>query len=315
MDFQTKINQLKTIIENELNSLIDSDYVLLGVPYYENIGDILIWEGTETYLKNRPHKCLRRASIETFEFPNLPSNVIILLQGGGNFGDIWSKHQEFRLNIIKKYPNNKIIILPQTIYYANNEQLKEECKLFKLHSQLYICARDKKSFLLLKDNKINNVLLLPDMAFCILTKSLSKLKLPIQKKLLVLRRKDKESAKMSIDKYIIFKNLPKEECDWPSYEKSPLCLKLLYKLMGIQKITHIHIADLYAYYFFRPILIRMGVNFLSQYQYIYTTRLHVAILSILLEKPFSFFDNSYGKNSTFYETWLSDLSDVKFIKP
>jgi glycosyltransferase involved in cell wall biosynthesis len=34
---------------------------------------------------------------------------------------------------------------------------------------------------------------------------------------------------------------------------------------------------------------------------------------VLLEKPFVFFDNSYGKNSGFFETWLSDLDEVKFM--
>jgi pyruvyl transferase EpsO len=60
-------------------------------------------------------------------------------------------------------------------------------------------------------------------------------------------------------------------------------------------------------------MIREGVKQISKYENIYSTRLHVAILSVLLEKPFVFFDNSYGKNSAFFETWLSDLDGAKFI--
>ena len=61
-------------------------------------------------------------------------------------------------------------------------------------------------------------------------------------------------------------------------------------------------------------MIREGVKQISQYENIYSTRLHAAILSVLLEKQFVLFDNSYGKNSSFYETWLNDLDDVKFIR-
>lgn len=47
----------------------------------------------------------------------LDSNVVILLHGGGNFGDIYGSSQKFRKDVIELYPDNKIIILPQTIYF------------------------------------------------------------------------------------------------------------------------------------------------------------------------------------------------------
>jgi exopolysaccharide biosynthesis predicted pyruvyltransferase EpsI len=51
---------------------------------------------------------------------------------------------------------------------------------------------------------------------------------------------------------------------------------------------------------------------LSKYDYVFTTRLHGAILSLLLHKKFTFFDNSYGKNKGFYDTWLKDVDGIKF---
>ena len=35
------------------------------------------------------------------------------------------------------------------------------------------------------------------------------------------------------------------------------------------------------------------------------------ILSVLPGKACTFFGNTYGKNSAFYETWLKDLPGVK----
>ena len=68
--------------------------------------------------------------------------------------------------------------------------------------------------------------------------------------------------------------------------------------------------DLYAFYILRPQLIRKGIEFVSQYREIYTTRLHVFILSILLGKSCTIIDNSYGKNSSFYETWLKNVDGI-----
>ena len=50
MDFNEKINKLRTEIAKALIPVIDNDYVLLGLPYYDNVGDVLIWEGT--FFKN-----------------------------------------------------------------------------------------------------------------------------------------------------------------------------------------------------------------------------------------------------------------------
>ena len=52
---------------------------------------------------------------------------------------------------------------------------------------------------------------------------------------------------------------------------------------------------------------------LGAYKTIYTTRLHAAILGVLLGKKVVFMDNSYGKNRGFYETWLKDCNSVKMM--
>ena len=52
---------------------------------------------------------------------------------------------------------------------------------------------------------------------------------------------------------------------------------------------------------------------LGAYKTIYTTRLHAAILGVLLGKKVVFMDNSYGKNRGFYETWFKDCDAVKMM--
>ena len=310
MNFQQKIDELKNKIYEELTPLIDSDYILLDLPYYSNIGDTLIWEGTESFLKSLPHKCLYKSSNQTFKYKHLQSSTIIILQGGGNFGDLWRRFQDFRLSIIKQYPNNKIIILPQSIFYENDEIIKNDAAIMAQHKKLTICARDKTSYNVLNKHFFNDILLLPDMAFCIENKLINKYKINPTKDILLLKRRDQElSSRDDYYKYITEEgNI--EERDWPSIEHPGIARDLIEKMGVLSKSA----VDKYVNYLYRHYLIKKGIIFLSEYKYIYATRLHVAILSILLNKPFVFFDNSYGKNSSFYDTWLSDSDFIKFIR-
>ncbi|WP_017725785.1 polysaccharide pyruvyl transferase family protein, partial [Acinetobacter baumannii] len=158
---------LKALIDNTLKPLINSDYVLWDLPYHINMGDILIWQGELDFLSNLPYNMLDFGSSQTVNFPKLSKETTILLHGGGNFGDIYRSSQLFRNEVIKRYPENKIIILPQTVYYKNDSILKEDMNIMSKHSNLYVCVRDSYSKNLLSiylDNK--RIFLLPDMAFC-----------------------------------------------------------------------------------------------------------------------------------------------------
>ena len=278
------------------------------------MGDVLIWEGTNEFLKKCRCTCLYKSSLEHYRFFKCSTDVTILLQGGGNFGDIWRLHQDFRLKIISEYPNNRIIILPQSVFYENEKNLKEDALFMANHKDLFICARDDRSYKILnKYFSLNNILLLPDMAFCISEMYLNQLKSIANDKALFLKRMDKE---LCLNKQIIFKNkLEVDIRDWPCMERISKVEWFYFCLNRLDlKVKHLRqVIDWYMSFIFKPFLIRKGVKFVSSYRYIYTTRLHVAILALLLHKPFVFLDNSYGKNSDFYKTWLSDLPEIDFI--
>lgn len=308
-----KIKELRTIIKKALSSLIVDNYVLLDVPYYTNIGDTLIWEGTREFLKTLPHKCLYTASVETYKYRPLPKNTVILLQGGGNFGDLWRRHQELRQTVIKSYPNNRIIILPQTVFYNNNSFFTEDAKMLNSHKDLHICVRDTRSLNYLKKALTCNLLLVPDMAFCISQKTLDHYKQKGTDKVLFLKRNDQELREYDFSSYIAEKAEQLHIGDWPTMEKEFKTKVYLDKLIFHRKRLK-RIPDIYADLIFRPFQVRKGIEFVSKHRKVYTTRLHMAILSVLLDKEIVFFDNSYGKNRSFYETWLKDVEKLKFVQ-
>ncbi|GHT97313.1 putative pyruvyl transferase EpsO [Spirochaetia bacterium] len=315
MTFSEKNNILKNEIINTLRPHITNDYWLLELPYYTNIGDVLIWQGSEDFLKTLNAHCKYKSSSNTFKPQRISLDTIILLQGGGNFGDIWNEPQEFRRKIITSYPDNKIIILPQTVWYNDETLLLQDAQIYAGHKNLILCARDKKSYGILNEYfSANVILLVPDMAFCIDPKSLRKHYGKPSEKSLFLKRTDQE-----LNKGFNYSDFIDEEsvdiADWPPMEKRMLSSFLLRCFIWISrriKFLFPKLTDIYASLIFKPCMVKVGIGFIKKYEKVYTTRLHAGILCCLLEKPFVFFDNSYGKNSSFFETWLSDLEQVEF---
>ena len=219
---------------------------------------------------------------------------------------------DFRRKIIESYPENKVIILPQSIYYDDSSLMKEDIAFYAKHLNVIICARDKYSYQFLKDRFQNEIKLVPDMAFFI---DLKKYKIPqSEDRVLYLRRKDKELSNKNCSEISPVAELhdwPTIECKEKKYEyidKLFYPIKFLCWLFGMKyrKLAEDYKRDK----FYRPSYVQTGINFISKYSIVYTTRLHALILSVLLNKKIFLIDNSTGKLCNFYDTWLSDFDNI-----
>lgn len=310
------IEELCGKIEKRILPLITSDYVLWGLPYYENPGDTLIWEGTLELLKLSKHKCLGTCGWKDYKPVSLKADTVILIIGGGFFGDIWRQAWENVINSITCYPNNPIIILPQSIYYNDiSIAMHDATRLAKL-KKLTICARDMHSYNFAQDVFLNNILLVPDLAFHINVNKLSKYIVPETDRLLYLKRIDKESPNTITN----IQGEKIDESDWPSIVglKSTAHSRLKGLVRRVKMYAPIGMQDrllkfIYKYGI-RNVVIRDSVRFISHYNTIYTTRLHVMILAFLLGKRIYILDNSYGKVSDCYNTWLSRYENIKIYE-
>ena len=276
------------------------------------MGDVLIWEGAKCFLQTLPYKCLYASDIYFYIPRKLHKDVIILFQGGGNLGDLYREHSCFRRKIIESYPENKVIILPQSIYYDDSSLMKEDIAFYAKHLNVIICARDKYSYQFLKDRFQNEIKLVPDMAFFI---DLKKYKIPqSEDRVLYLRRKDKELSNKNCSEISPVAELhdwPTIECKEKKYEyidKLFYPIKFLCWLFGMKyrKLAEDYKRDK----FYRPSYVQTGINFISKYSIVYTTRLHALILSVLLNKKIFLIGNSTGKLCNFYDTWLSDFDNI-----
>lgn len=318
-----KVIQLRKNIEDVLTPLIDDDYVYLDLPYYNNLGDTLIWQGTLDFLKKIPYKCLYSCSANESMYDRIAEkrNFIILLQGGGNFGDLWLLHNNFRKKVIAAMPDHKVIILPQTVFYENKKHLEEDARFYSNYPNVSIFARDKNSYKLLKENfPRNNIFLLPDMAFCMNIDKRKKFCYETKDSLFV-KRMDKEFAE---NKY--YSLVPKDATvsDWPTFMnkeyKEYKYLRILNRYCSaIDRRLNTNIDNIVIDLYWKKILknknVNIAINFIDEYKNIYTTRLHAVILSVILNKPnITVFDNNYGKNSSFVDTWLYDVDVLRLLK-
>lgn len=148
--------------------------ILCGSPEYGNIGDLAIAYFTNRFMKiNSNKQFVEISENELHKYFNqivkqVKPNDILLLQGGGNLGSEYVDQENIRSKVINTFKNNKIIIMPQTIYFSKDnhgEKVKSTIKdIYSKHTNLNIFSRETISFKTMKEvfNK-NNINLVPDI--------------------------------------------------------------------------------------------------------------------------------------------------------
>lgn len=83
-------------------------------------------------------------------------------------GELYFSNEVMRRDIIRSFPNNTIILFPQTIDYSNTEkgrkELQKSIEIYSKHKKLHIFAREQISYDRMKKYySANHVYLVPDI--------------------------------------------------------------------------------------------------------------------------------------------------------
>lgn len=304
---------LKLKLTEILNHIEDkNDVVYLDYPLHYNVGDLLIFLGGIQFLSKNEINVKKFYCVNNLKINNLKKNITkkttILCHGGGNFGDIYENHQKLREDIVKNFPNNKIIILPQTAYFKDKENQNRSEKLFSNHKNLIIFARDCVSLEIFKKHS-NHCFLMPDMAH-FLYKNIPEKKQP-SKSVLLFLRKDVEAC-VGQEKISGFEN--HESYDWADLidENDELQLKKIKKLIKLNKLLNSQKLDDYIFRQWNKNiekLVERSIEFFLDYEKIVTSRLHGHIMTCLLDRKSIVLNNSYGKNKSYYDLWTNDIAE------
>nr|MBA5586884.1 polysaccharide pyruvyl transferase family protein [Anaerobacillus isosaccharinicus]QOY38683.1 polysaccharide pyruvyl transferase family protein [Anaerobacillus isosaccharinicus] len=302
-EIMSNLEILKSVIPKK------AKVIYLEYPIFANVGDLLIMKGTEEFFKIHELQVIGRYTKNNFNYTKeIPEDCIILCHGGGNFGDLYSVHQLNREKIIESYPDHKIVVLPQTIYFENNEHLNRAKQIFNQHNNLHVFTRDKRSYEFAKEYFTVNIYLSPDMAHFLWPLSYSS---EIKNNVLYFLRTDQEANNGLQRMQFCEKSL-----DWGSMltltEKA--LIKIIAAFGKLDKLLNnvLPIAAIWKKY--SDYLISKSFKVFSEHEKIVTSRLHGHIMACLLNKENLLLDNSYGKNSEYFKAWTYRVTNSDLIQ-
>lgn len=291
--------------------LIDKDFHYIDIPMHDNIGDLLIMQGTLAFFKKKNLMPKTTSTSWGFDPAWVKPGDVLVFHGGGNFGDLYSNINDLREEIITRFPNNRIVMLPQTIFFKSDEKRDQSAAVFRRHPDVHIFIRDRVSQQI-AGLFSDNVYLVPDMAhqlYPIASVSNGKGVLRIER--------------VDVEKPVVPESLKDlrfdTRTDWVEVVgKEKRLIAFGWRLQGgFIKYGWQPLRKLLGPLYWVPVAQRFSsraVALFSRHDHIVTDRLHGHILSCLMDKQNTVIDNSYGKNSTYIDEWTGDSDLVRLVK-
>ena len=287
---------LDTALSDRIDDLRRNGCALVDFPDYGNVGDSAIWSGQIAWLDR--HRVARKAAgdlnIDLDEIRALPATVPVLLNGGGNFGDLWPRHQLFRERVLAEFPDRAVIQLPQSIHYDDPAMIAQTRDAIARHPRFLLLVRDHPSLQLAQENFACETRLCPDMAF-----ALGMQPRPVQPDadVLMLLRTDSErrdgQAEIDVPDGWLRADWLDDDADvWTraaADTRRRAILSFNPARLGPAARRRDYLDNL------SDRRIDRGLRLLSRARYVITDRLHVHILCTLLDIPHCVLDNRYGK--------------------
>lgn len=273
--------------------------LLMGTPPYYNLGDIAIEYAERNFIKVHFPQCElicfseeNLAETVKSEKENINKEDLIFLHGGGNIGNQYISIEKNRRYIIENFPENKIVIFPQTIYFTEDEIGKEELKISKeiysKHKNLTIIAREKESYeIMKKEFTENKVELFPDIVMY-----LNKYEERKRKGVLAIFRKDVEKMISEYEEKRIIKVLSN------MYDNIEIT-DLAYSKRVSKEELNKKLFDIWDKY--------------RQAELVVTDRLHGMIFAFITNTPCIALGNYNHKVESLYNTWFKDVETIQFV--
>lgn len=219
---------------------------------------------------------------------------LIFLHSGGNLGDrgIWS--ETARRSVIENFPDNKIISLPQTIYFSDTVKGRAELKktkgIYNKHKNLTVLARDSYSYDLAKDYfpKLK-VMCIPD--FVLYFQDEFKFQKVRDKSILLCLREDGESAFDAKARRGLFNFLKSNDYSFDLYDTT------INNKISVNK---------------RRYEFKKTLKLFSSHEFVITDRFHGVIFSILTKTP-CIVINTVDHKLTEGIKWFKDVNFVSYV--
>lgn len=276
--------------------------ILMNSPEHGNLGDHaisiaevqLLKENRIPFVELSGRFCRCLFSIIKFL---IRKNDIICITGGGYLGSLWKNEDLFIQKIIQNFPDNKIIIFPQTVFfeYSEEEYKKNFIETYNGHSNLVIFLREEKSFSLMSSILNNTKVrckLAPDMVFFYKMDVCNKPIVKNDQKILISFRDDIESV-----------------LDFA--KKDSLLSEICENNFSIEVFSTV--LDHAVSFFSRKRELGKIFSKINSGSLVITDRLHGMLLSVVSGTPCIVLDNLSGKVRSVWSSWLQNNLSIKFV--
>ncbi|PVX27090.1 MAG: hypothetical protein CW716_04085 [Candidatus Bathyarchaeum sp.] len=209
----------------------------------------------------------------------LEPNDLLMFHNGGNVGDCYGGDEANRQRLILEAKQNKVIILPKTLRFANEDAVEVAERVYNSHRDLTLCCRDLESYRFAQKHFGKaRLLACPDFALTLKPN----LKNQKRKGILGLFRTDSETlGSKKYSKYV-------DETKDFHFNRFLVANK-------VRNLTLKHFLD----------------N-LQKYRAVVTDRMHGVYFSLITGTPCVAVPQKLGKTETVME-WLNDVGYVKYV--
>jgi pyruvyl transferase EpsI len=295
--------QFRSLTRKMLDPHNEDSVMIIGAPVHGNLGDHAIWVAELKFLKDYfPGKKIIEISGDHFRKDakgiagKARKGDIITVTGGGFLGNLWMREEIMVRDVIHFFPDNKVVIFPQTIFFESNEKALNEFiitrDLYRQHKDLHIFVRDAASFRFVTEKIcVDNqpeCRLVPDIVLYLdYTEPAS-----LREGILLCLRDDKEKAISVRDIDEIRKNAGSS-----GYSVSDITTVLNRDVPAEQRFSEVETL----------------ITEFKKAKLVITDRLHGMIFSTITSTPCIAFNNSSGKTKGVFQ-FITYLKYIRFIE-
>ena len=276
-----------------------SKIVLLGTPYHSNLGDYAQTYCIEQMVKNQYPEydfiSFEVSSQSDFDYSNLFLAIrdklmqkdIVLIQSGMHLTDVYKNEQNLLRQALIVFRRNKVVILPQTMFYLSDENKKNFLSYMGKFDNVMLYAREQHTFNEAKKYfKTDRIAMCPDVVHSLIGRFRQ---YNFERDgILVCKRKDDNDILISSDELKEKLDDLQMKIEWMDTDLEVLPAELKMDTEGI--LNNI-------------------ISEISKYKLVITDRLHGTIFSLIANTPVLLIGLRSDKVQANYE-WYKEVPDI-----
>jgi pyruvyl transferase EpsO len=278
------------------------DVVLVGTTLHDNAGDSLIWLGQLAVLAElgiRVHAVVHPASFDRRPFDAAPPGAVVLLSGGGNFGDLWPFVHRHREWILQEITDRRIVQFPQSLHFRDDAAVARVQHSLAARDDVSLMWRDRQSLGAARDLFPGvDAHLVPDVAFA---RRPPRVPVSPGDRIVWIARDDREGSALRRSS-----GPSGRVTDWGLDRAPALARELLWLTARVERRVPSVVGPrprLVLYNRSALMTAHAAARLVAGARVVVTDRLHAHVLCTMFAVPHVLLDDGYGKIRAFLDTW------------